>query len=164
MGISFSCPFSESNDLETGLESVVVKSISFGDNEVKTAKRSVSFNGRNSEPTIMRSLGSGKMILEGSVSFERGELETKVLIKAPSLDKEKSMITRSASTEQNQVDNYSSRSDITTEMIPRSPLSDSSHPKHEAALKLQKVYKSFRTRRKLADCAVLIVQNWLVFM
>ncbi|WJZ88444.1 hypothetical protein VitviT2T_007742 [Vitis vinifera] len=160
MGISFSCPFSESNDLETGLESVVVKSISFGDNEVKTAKRSVSFNGRNSEPTIMRSLGSGKMILEGSVSFERGELETKVLIKAPSLDKEKSMITRSASTEQNQVDNYSSRSDITTEMIPRSPLSDSSHPKHEAALKLQKVYKSFRTRRKLADCAVLIVQNW----
>ncbi|CBI16512.3 unnamed protein product, partial [Vitis vinifera] len=135
MGISFSCPFSESNDLETGLESVVVKSISFGDNEVKTAKRSVSFNGRNSEPTIMRSLGSGKMILEGSVSFERGELETKVLIKAPSLDKEK-------------------------KMIPRSPLSDSSHPKHEAALKLQKVYKSFRTRRKLADCAVLIVQNW----
>ncbi|KAJ9697748.1 hypothetical protein PVL29_007058 [Vitis rotundifolia] len=108
----------------------------------------------------MRSLGSGKMILEGSVSFERRELETKVLIKAPSLDKEKSMITGSASTEQNQVDNHSSRSDITTEMIPRSPLSDSSHPKHEAALKLQKVYKSFRTRRKLADCAVLIVQNW----
>ncbi|KAL1552928.1 IQ domain-containing protein iqm2 [Salvia divinorum] len=33
-------------------------------------------------------------------------------------------------------------------------------PKHEAAIKLQKVYKSFRTRRKLADCAVLIEQNW----
>ncbi|XP_051113395.1 IQ domain-containing protein IQM2-like [Andrographis paniculata] len=33
-------------------------------------------------------------------------------------------------------------------------------PKHEAAaIKLQKVYKSFRTRRNLADCAVLIEQS-----
>ncbi|KAI3683458.1 hypothetical protein L1987_83961 [Smallanthus sonchifolius] len=38
-----------------------------------------------------------------------------------------------------------------------------SSPKHEAAIKLQKVYKSFRTRRKLADCAVLIEQIWLVW-
>ncbi|CAN4114137.1 unnamed protein product [Withania somnifera] len=43
---------------------------------------------------------------------------------------------------------------------PKSPLSYTSSPKHEAALKLQKVYKSFRTRRKLADCAVLIEQSW----
>jgi hypothetical protein len=34
-------------------------------------------------------------------------------------------------------------------------------PKHEAAaLRLQKVYKSFRTRRQLADCAVLVEQSW----
>ncbi|GFQ04983.1 hypothetical protein PHJA_002642400 [Phtheirospermum japonicum] len=33
-------------------------------------------------------------------------------------------------------------------------------PNDEAAIKLQKVYKSFRTRRKLADCAVLIEQSW----
>ncbi|CAK7339125.1 unnamed protein product [Dovyalis caffra] len=32
--------------------------------------------------------------------------------------------------------------------------------KHQAALRLQKVYKSFRTRRKLADCAVLVEQSW----
>lgn len=44
--------------------------------------------------------------------------------------------------------------------IPHSLILDPSSPKHEAAIKLQKVYKSFRTRRKLADCAVLIEQSW----
>ncbi|KAL5196911.1 hypothetical protein ABZP36_000423 [Zizania latifolia] len=34
-------------------------------------------------------------------------------------------------------------------------------PKQEAAaVALQKVYKSFRTRRRLADCAVLVEQSW----
>ncbi|XP_051131337.1 IQ domain-containing protein IQM2-like [Andrographis paniculata] len=47
-----------------------------------------------------------------------------------------------------------------TGKIPSSPVSDPTSPKHEAAIKLQKVYKSFRTRRKLADCAVLIEQSW----
>lgn len=32
--------------------------------------------------------------------------------------------------------------------------------RHLAAIRLQKTYKSFRTRRQLADCAVLVEQRW----
>lgn len=173
MGISFSCPFAEHTDLESGLESIIVKSISFGDDEVKTPVRSVSFKSGDTEPTIMKSLGSGKMTLETSVSFKGNELEKMVLVKVPSL--EKSMSTASLSPLIKEM-NIAPISPISKEMNFQSPRSDSSlgmiqplqfphpaSPKHMAAIKLQKVYKSFRTRRKLADCAVLVEQSWYVF-
>lgn len=175
MGISFSCPFSEDCDLESALESVTVKSISFGDDEVKTPVRSVSFNRGDAEPLIMRALGSGKMTLETSVSFKGDELEKMGLLKFPSLDKEKSIAITSVSPLCKKVD-IGSISAVSKEMDIQSPRSDNSvgmirpvqtdftNPKHMAAIKLQKVYKSFRTRRKLADCAVLVEQSWYVFL
>lgn len=175
MGISFSCPFAEDNDLESGLESIIVKSISFGDDEVKTPVRSVSFNRGDAEPTIMRSLGCGKMTLETSVSFKGEELEKMGLLRFPSLDKEKSMSIASVSPISKEMDSgsispinkdmdiQSLRSDTSVGMI-RPLQKDLTNPKHMAAIKLQKVYKSFRTRRKLADCAVLVEQSWYVFI
>ncbi|KAK9941424.1 hypothetical protein M0R45_018025 [Rubus argutus] len=171
MGISFSCPFAEDNDLESGLESIIVKSISFGDDEVKTPVRSVSFNCGDAEPTIMKSLGCGKMTLETSVSFKGDELEKMGLLRFPSLDKEKSMPIASDSPLSKEMD-CGSISPINKDMDIQSPRSENSvgmirplqkdltNPKHMAAIKLQKVYKSFRTRRKLADCAVLVEQSW----
>lgn len=146
--------------MDTGLESVIVKSISFGDNEAKTPVRSVSFGSQDFEPTILKFLGSGKMVVERSVSFKGRELERMVSIRASPLDKEKDSSTKLASINSKEMDNQSLISDDSLETIRKLAIFDPASPKHQAAVKLQKVYKSFRTRRKLADCAVLVEQSW----
>ncbi|KAG7631117.1 hypothetical protein ISN44_As03g013710 [Arabidopsis suecica] len=136
MGVSFSCPFAEQDDVEAALDSVTVKSISFGDDdECKTPKRSVNFNDGTLEPTILKSMGSGKMVVEKSVSLKGMQLERMISLKR-------------------------SVKDNGFEIAKEFSVLDPRNPKHEAAIKLQKVYKSFRTRRKLADCAVLVEQSW----
>lgn len=161
MGAFFSCPLAKYIDVENGLESITVKSISFGDDEVKTPVRSISFNGRDLEPMIMKSVGSGRMTLETSVSFKGGELEKMVSMEAAAIPlEEKLHVAADYSPKSKEMENQAPRSDNhdgikTTDLDP-------TNPKHIAAMKLQKVYKSFRTRRKLADCAVLVEQSWYV--
>ncbi|KAK2641507.1 hypothetical protein Ddye_023270 [Dipteronia dyeriana] len=161
MGVSFSCPLSDYSDVESSLESIIVKSISFGDDEIRTPVRSVSFNSRDLEPTILKSLGSGRMVVEGSVSFKESELEAMIsqMSSSPEKEKDESIIT-SIKIMDREMNNTSPRSDGSKEMCLKLPVLDPKNPKHEAAIKLQKVYKSFRTRRKLADCAVLVEQSW----
>ncbi|XP_026418397.1 IQ domain-containing protein IQM2-like [Papaver somniferum] len=158
MGISFSCPGADYDVLNEGFDGVIVRSISFHGDDVKTALRSVSFNGRDSKPTILKSVGSGKMIFEGSVSLKSNDMETMISLKSSPSDIENNVLVKPVNKD---VSIPFSKSDsLTTNKISWSPELDSGHPKHEAALKLQKVYKSFRTRRKLADCAVLVEQGW----
>lgn len=137
MGVLFSCPVDDYDPLEEG---ALAPAASSG----------------CAEPTILKALGSGKLLIEGSLSFKREQLnpsslqvETKISIKTGDI----------AAPE--------SAAPPMPREIARARFADSvataaaESPKHEAAaLKLQKVYKSFRTRRQLADCAVLVEQSW----
>ncbi|GLT82556.1 hypothetical protein SLE2022_009200 [Rubroshorea leprosula] len=100
------------------------------------------------------------MIFEGSVSFKGKELERMHSTKSTSADKENNEQFEAVSPKCTVIDAQSPRSDGSEGSIQQLPILDLSNPNHEAAIKLQKVYKSFRTRRKLADCAVLIEQSW----
>ncbi|KAK4266672.1 hypothetical protein QN277_027558 [Acacia crassicarpa] len=151
MGISFSSPFAKYAGVEDGLESVVVKSIDFGDEPVKTPVRSVSFKDKDSEPTVLKSLGSGKMTVETSISFKSNEAEKTMSTKTTPVDIDKSR--------SKEMEDQCLTPECQVEKI-QSALLDPNNPKHMAAVKLQKVYKSFRTRRKLADCAIIVEQSW----
>lgn len=138
MGVSFSCPFSRYIDIENGFEAIMKRSMYLPNEEAKTLVQSFSFGNRDSKTKIMKSISSvNKTTLEASVSLKTIEPETTSLI------------------------------DTKVEEVPsptcvESPILDRPGTQHDAATKLQKVYKSFRTRRKLADCAVLVQQRWFV--
>ncbi|KAL7124491.1 hypothetical protein ABFS83_14G051800 [Erythranthe nasuta] len=136
MGVSWSCPLAVYFDLENGLESAAVKSFNLSDNEQNSLVRSVSLERKDSEPRILQSSGSGKLLREGSIRYRSRKAQTTSFFTEMPPE------------------------NITIGITPNSRVLDPISPKHEAALKLQKVYKSFRTRRKLADCAVLIEQSW----
>ncbi|KAK3019395.1 hypothetical protein RJ639_004645, partial [Escallonia herrerae] len=160
MGISFSCPFATLDDLDSRFQSLLVSSISFGGDDVTTALRSISFNGCDSEPTIMKSVGSRKMILEGSLSFNGRELDTMISFKSSSSDFEDNVTLRSASGRSKEILDQLPTANSTSEKNLQMSSPKLGDRRHSAAVKLQKTYKSFRTRRQLADCAVIVEQRW----
>jgi hypothetical protein len=143
MGILFSCP---ADDLDPMEEGVLEQSASSG---------------------RLRALGSGKLLIQGSLSFKRAQLDDN---HSGSLQLETEISIKTADIAAAAPDSPPA---TVAPLIPRAlarvmhadgvpmPGSGAESPKHEAAaLRLQKVYKSFRTRRQLADAAVLVEQSW----
>ncbi|KAI3706511.1 hypothetical protein L6452_24307 [Arctium lappa] len=85
------------------------------------------------------------MVLRGSLSFNGRKMDTVLPI-----DPSSSMPAKT-------FENPTPESNILGQ---ESPLPDPLMNRHLAALKLQKTYKSFRTRRQLADCAILVEHRW----
>lgn len=157
MGISFSYPVADFDDLDSPFGEVHLRSISLTEaaNE-RSVLRKLSVNGResNSKPTALR-----KKMIERLLSFERRALEGKFSFKTPSAEMDNQVFGNTMSFKDAEGGDQSPGSYDFQDAKSHLPL-EHGNQIYQAALRLQKVYKSFRTRRRLADCAVLAEQRW----
>lgn len=152
MGLSISYPPDDylPEDDDDCMDRLFVRSLSFDNlSTLETLE---------SPPALLDALTSKRLIIRGSLSFEKKEgdpfqTETTLSIVSPKPAK------KSYSYKPIILPRYGS----TENLPPNSPVIGMVSPMHQAAAtRVQKVYKSFRTRRQLADCAVLVEQRWFV--
>lgn len=158
MGLSISYPPDDYLPaVEDDMGRLFIRSLSFDDMEAAADSPSYS------PSALPPAFGSGKLIMEGSLGFfERREADSVQMQNVLSIRNPKppdreacSSVSPGAATATCGSSRFDRPPDYDYPMV------GMNSPRHQsAAVRLQKVYKSFRTRRQLADCAVLVEQRW----
>lgn len=164
MGAFFTCPLAKYIDKKNGGESgsVTVKFINFGDDEVKALQRSTSSDSGDLKPSVIKSVGLHRAALDSSVRLSGRDLEKMTSTEITDIPLQEAELDVVANCpKSNDMESQSSRPEnhdgtqAVMDLI-------ATNMEHMAATELQKVYKSFRTRRRLADCAVIAEKSWYV--
>ncbi|WOL19362.1 IQ domain-containing protein IQM1 [Canna indica] len=142
------------------IRDVLVRSISFGENDINLTLRSLSFKRTDSLKNMVLPNASNSTALDKSLSFKSWEPQEAKLEATFSFKNHVTIESKEESVLCKQLINLVVPDLKLPQFLPEFSSPRSLSELDAAATKLQKFYKGYRTRRNLADCAVVVEELW----